>query len=77
MGPCNGFPSRLWQLVRTFTVKLVMAKSELLFTKFVGKDTTRSYVKCPFEKEMSLVNETSAEEVRVSYVNQTINWRTG
>jgi hypothetical protein len=41
MGPCNGFPSSLWQLVRTFTVKLVIAKSELLFTKFVGKDTTR------------------------------------
>jgi hypothetical protein len=41
MGPPNGFPSRLWQLVRTFTVKFVMSKSELLFTKFVRKDTTR------------------------------------
>ena len=31
----------------------------------------------PFEKEMRLANETSAEEVRVSYVNQTINWKSG
>jgi hypothetical protein len=41
MGQCNGFRSRLWQSVRTFTVKLVKARSELLCTKFVGKDTTR------------------------------------
>ena len=41
MGPYNGFPSRLCHLVRTFTVKLLMTMSGLLFTKFVGKDTTR------------------------------------
>ena len=41
MVPCNGFPNRLCHLVRTFTVKFVMTKSRLLFTKFVGKDTTR------------------------------------
>jgi hypothetical protein len=41
MGHCNGFRSRLCQSVRTFTVKLVKARSELLCTKFVGKNTTR------------------------------------
>jgi hypothetical protein len=41
MGHCNGFRSTLCQLVRIFTAKLVMKKSGLLCTKFVGKDTTR------------------------------------
>jgi hypothetical protein len=41
MGHCNGIRSRLCQLVRIFTAKLVMEKSGLLCTMFVGKDTTR------------------------------------
>jgi hypothetical protein len=33
----------------------------------------------PFEKEIRLANETSVEEVRVSYVNprRSMNWRSG